>query len=85
MPYGMLKESVDVLTGNERYEGFAIDIIQEMSKALGFNYTFRVQADNVYGSYNEETGEATGMLGKIIKGVSPICRRPEFDRSRCIS
>lgn len=66
----MLKESSDVLIGNERYEGFAIDLIQEMSKILGFNYTFQVQADNIYGSYNEASGKWTGMLGRIIERVS---------------
>ncbi|XP_028050144.1 glutamate receptor ionotropic, kainate 2 isoform X2 [Monomorium pharaonis] len=65
-PYGMLKESTDVITGNERYEGFAIDIIQEMSMLLGFNYTFEVQTDNAYGSFNNVTKKWNGMLGKII-------------------
>ncbi|XP_017892961.2 glutamate receptor ionotropic, kainate 1-like [Ceratina calcarata] len=66
-PYGMLKQSSDMMVGNDRYEGFGIDIIQELSKMLGFNYTFEVQTDNVYGSYSKETGKWTGMLGKIIR------------------
>lgn len=66
----MLKESSSVKTGNDRYEGFAIDLIQEMSLILGFNYTFEVQADNVYGSFNNITKKWNGMLGKIIAGVS---------------
>ncbi|XP_076178431.1 glutamate receptor ionotropic, kainate 2 isoform X2 [Ptiloglossa arizonensis] len=65
-PYGMLKKSADMMTGNDRYEGFGIDIIQELSKMLGFNYTFEVQADNVYGSYVKKANKWTGMLGKII-------------------
>ncbi|KAL0117227.1 hypothetical protein PUN28_010223 [Cardiocondyla obscurior] len=63
-PYGMLKESTDVITGNDRYEGFAIDIIQEMSKILKFNYTFEVE--NVYGAFNNQTKKWNGMIGKII-------------------
>lgn len=66
----MLTESATIMTGNDRYEGFAIDIINEMSKILGFNYTFEVQTDNAYGSLNQTTGEWNGMLGKIIAGVS---------------
>lgn len=58
------------MTGNDRYEGFGIDIIQELSKMLGFNYTFEVQADNVYGSYVKKANKWTGMLGKIIAEVS---------------
>lgn len=58
------------MTGNERYEGFAIDIIREMSNILGFNYTFQVQLDNIYGSLDYNTGKWDGMLGEIIAGVS---------------
>ncbi|XP_029164967.1 glutamate receptor ionotropic, kainate 2-like [Nylanderia fulva] len=71
-PYGMLKESSVRTIGNDRYEGFAIDIIHEMSKVLGFNYTFEVQADSVYGSLNNETGQWNGMLGKIIAGTADL-------------
>ncbi|KAG7201425.1 hypothetical protein KM043_004185 [Ampulex compressa] len=71
-PYGMLKESANMMTGNERYEGFAVDIIQEMSKMLGFNYTFEVQEDNVYGSYQKSTGQWNGMLRKIIDGDADL-------------
>ena len=66
----MLKESVYKMSGNDQYEGFAIDIIHEISKMLGFNYTFSVQTDNVYGSLNKETGQWNGMLRKVIDNVS---------------
>ncbi|KAK2579601.1 hypothetical protein KPH14_010895 [Odynerus spinipes] len=71
-PYGMFKESSDLRTGNDRYEGFAIDIIDEMSKILGFNYTFEVQEDNVYGSLQKTTGQWNGMLRKIIDGKADL-------------
>jgi len=66
----MFKESAVKLVGNDRYEGFAIDIIHEMSKILGFNYTFEVQSDNVYGSLNKTTKKWDGMIAKIMSGVS---------------
>ncbi|XP_029035815.1 glutamate receptor ionotropic, kainate 2-like isoform X2 [Osmia bicornis bicornis] len=71
-PYGMLKRSADTMVGNDRYEGFGIDIIQELSKMLGFNYTFEVQGDNVYGSYSKQKKKWTGMLGKIIAGEADL-------------
>ncbi|XP_011157526.3 glutamate receptor ionotropic, kainate 2 isoform X2 [Solenopsis invicta] len=71
-PYGMITESSHLITGNDRYEGFGIDIIQEMSKLLGFNYTFEVQADNAYGSFDEATKKWDGMLGKIINGEADL-------------
>ncbi|XP_076280228.1 glutamate receptor ionotropic, kainate 2 isoform X2 [Lasioglossum baleicum] len=71
-PYGMLKKSADMMTGNDRYEGFGIDIIQELSKQLGFNYTFEVQADNAYGSYSKKTKKWNGMLARIMAGEADL-------------
>ncbi|KAG5316711.1 GRIK2 protein, partial [Acromyrmex insinuator] len=61
-PYGMIKESMITLSGNERYEGFAVDVIQEISQILEFNYTLQVESD--YGSMKD--GKWSGMLGKIM-------------------
>ncbi|KAL0275560.1 UNVERIFIED_CONTAM: hypothetical protein PYX00_003377 [Menopon gallinae] len=44
-PYGMLKEDSRQLSGNDRFEGFGIDLIHELSLMLGFNYTYVVQHD----------------------------------------
>ena len=60
----MLKESSSEIIGNDRYEGFMIDIIQKMSKILGFNYIFEVQIDEAYGSFNNITKKWDGMLEK---------------------
>ncbi|RLU25956.1 hypothetical protein DMN91_002119 [Ooceraea biroi] len=71
-PYGMLKESASILTGNDRYEGFAVDIIHEMSKILGFNYTLEVQIDNAYGSLNPMTGKWDGMIARLLSGEADL-------------
>lgn len=68
-PYASLKDSLTMKVGNDRFEGFAIDIIQELSNKLGFNYTFVVQDDKNYGIYNNISGW-NGMIGKIINNVS---------------
>ncbi|KAL4716078.1 hypothetical protein ACJJTC_013855 [Scirpophaga incertulas] len=65
-PYGMHKESPAILEGNDRYEGFGIELIEELSKMNGFNYTFEIQADGVYGSYDAKSGKWTGMMEKIM-------------------
>lgn len=69
-PYNMLKESSTLKVGNDQYEGFAIEIIQELSKLLHFNYTF-IETDPDYGSLGKD-GKWSGMLGAIIAGVSFI-------------
>lgn len=53
----MLKDTSAGLTGNDRYEGFGIDIIDELSKLYGFNYEYIEQADGVYGELDNITNE----------------------------
>ncbi|XP_065092480.1 glutamate receptor ionotropic, kainate 2 isoform X2 [Ochlerotatus camptorhynchus] len=65
-PYGMLKDSPTRLSGNDRFEGFGIDVIHELSLMLGFNYTFVLQEDGVYGSLNRETGKWNGMVQELL-------------------
>lgn len=67
-PYGMLKESAATLVGNEQLEGFGIDLIHELSLMLGFNYTFELQKDGVYGS--PVNGQWNGMVRELLDHVS---------------
>ncbi|XP_072745109.1 glutamate receptor ionotropic, kainate 2 isoform X2 [Anoplolepis gracilipes] len=69
-PYGMEKESSTTLSGNERYEGFGIDIIDRISQILGFNYTLQVESST--GAKNNRTGKWSGMLGKIINDEADL-------------
>jgi ionotropic glutamate receptor len=55
-PYCMRKEAEATLTGNDQFEGYAIDLIHEISKLLGFNYTIRLAPDGRYGSYSHAKG-----------------------------
>lgn len=66
----MLKDSSAELTGNERFEGFGIDIIHELSLLLGFKYIYRLQEDGAYGSFNNETKQWNGMIRELIDWVS---------------
>lgn len=65
----MLKESSEQLEGNNRYEGFGIELIDELAKLNEFNYTFEIQADGVYGSLDKNTGKWNGMMEKVMDGV----------------
>ncbi|XP_032596032.1 glutamate receptor ionotropic, kainate 2 isoform X1 [Drosophila grimshawi] len=65
-PYGMLKETSEKLEGNAQFEGFGIELIDELAKKLGFSYTFYLQPDNKYGGLDPKTGEWNGMLREII-------------------
>ena len=65
----MLKETSIQQQGNDRFEGFCVDLIEEISKLLKFNYTFSVVADGSYGSKNDK-GEWNGMVRELLDHVS---------------
>ena len=68
-PYSMVTESEKKLVGNDAFEGYAIDLISEISEILKFNYTFKWVDDGAYGYKNKETGEWNGLMGEILTQV----------------
>ncbi|XP_025421709.1 glutamate receptor ionotropic, kainate 3-like isoform X2 [Sipha flava] len=71
-PYGMVKLSSNTLEGNDRYEGFGIDLIKELSEMSGFNYTFIIQEDSNSGYKDEKTKKWSGMIGEVIDGRADL-------------
>ncbi|XP_076667715.1 kainate-type ionotropic glutamate receptor subunit 1D isoform X9 [Andrena cerasifolii] len=65
-PYCMRKDSSEKLTGNAQFEGYSVDLIYEISRILGFNYTFRLVPDGRYGSFNRQTKEWDGMMKELL-------------------
>ena len=68
-PYTMLVKDSEQKTGNDRYEGYNMDLINEISKILGFNYTIRIVEDGNYGSYDKKTETWNGMIGELLAQV----------------
>ncbi|CAB1316676.1 unnamed protein product, partial [Coregonus sp. 'balchen'] len=64
-PYVMLRPNHQALEGNERYEGFCVDMLQELAELLHFSYRLRLVADGVYGVPGAN-GTWTGMVGELI-------------------
>ncbi|GLG96199.1 Ionotropic receptor 25a, partial [Gryllus bimaculatus] len=65
-PYCMFKDTSEKLTGNSQFEGYSVDLIHEISKILGFNYTIRLVPDGRYGSLNRDTREWDGMMKELL-------------------
>ncbi|XP_064072284.1 glutamate receptor ionotropic, kainate 2-like [Vanessa tameamea] len=65
-PYIMKKQSSDRLFGNDRYEGFCIELIDRLSKLLHFNYTFVEQMNGAYGVRNKTTNQWNGMMRRLM-------------------
>lgn len=65
-PYGYLKETLVPLKGNDRFEGFGIELIERLASRLGFNFIFKLQEDGAYGAPHKETGEWNGMIRELM-------------------
>ncbi|KAJ8716643.1 hypothetical protein PYW07_003270 [Mythimna separata] len=70
-PYGYYKLSHEKLEGNDRYEGFTIDIIDRLSQILGFNYEFEEEKD--YGSLGENGWTGMCLALREDKADLAIC------------
>ncbi len=68
-PYTMYRENSEALTGNARFEGYNVDLIAEVAKILGFNYSINPVADGKYGSFNSKNKTWNGMIGELLAQV----------------
>ena len=61
----MVKDSSSTKIGNDQFEGFSIDLIQELSKILHFKYEFRLVKDRAYGR-PDKNGTWNGMYHVLV-------------------
>uniref|UniRef100_A0A673WQS0 Glutamate receptor n=1 Tax=Salmo trutta TaxID=8032 RepID=A0A673WQS0_SALTR len=64
-PYVMLRPNHQEMEGNERYEGFCVDMLKELADVLKFKYRINLVGDGVYG-VSGTNGTWTGMVGELI-------------------
>uniref|UniRef100_A0A8C8M219 Glutamate receptor n=1 Tax=Oncorhynchus tshawytscha TaxID=74940 RepID=A0A8C8M219_ONCTS len=64
-PYVMLRPNHQEMEGNERYEGFCMDMLKELADILKFKYCINLVGDGVYG-VSGTNGTWTGMVGELI-------------------
>ena len=69
-PFLMLKEPQGSLTGNDRFEGYSINLIDEIAKELNFKYEFTLTPDGKYGSYNRVTKKWDGLVKQLLDRVN---------------
>lgn len=63
----MLKDTPVELVGNDRFEGFGIDIIDELAKLLKFKYNFILHDSNYGGPVDKERKNGSWTYVKVIK------------------
>lgn len=58
------------ITGNDRFYGFCVDILDRISQEVGFEYILDLVPDRKYGAKDPNTGEWNGMVAQLMKHVS---------------
>ncbi|XP_023230158.1 glutamate receptor ionotropic, kainate 2-like isoform X2 [Centruroides sculpturatus] len=61
----------DKVTKKVRYEGFCVDLLDEIAKYLGFNYVIREVADKSYGK-RDHLGEWNGMIRELMDAKADL-------------
>lgn len=59
-------------TGNSRFYGFCIDLLERVSKDAGFDYLINTAPDKKYGAKDPFTGEWNGMVALLMKHVGTV-------------
>jgi hypothetical protein len=62
------------------YEGFLMDLLEELSRDVGFQFV--VEENTKYGSLDAESGNWTGMIGKLVNKVTQIDKRSKRQKER---
>ncbi|TSZ83236.1 Glutamate receptor ionotropic, kainate 2 [Bagarius yarrelli] len=75
-PYVMFKKSDKPLCGNDRFEGFCVDLLRELATILGFRYEIQLVEDGKYGAVEESTGQWNGMVRELIDHKADLAVAP---------
>ncbi|CAB1453804.1 unnamed protein product [Pleuronectes platessa] len=72
----MFKKSDQPLSGNDRFEGYCIDLLRELANILGFTYEIRLVEDGKYGAQDENAGQWNGMVKELMDHRADLAVAP---------
>uniref|UniRef100_A0A3Q3IYF6 Glutamate receptor n=1 Tax=Monopterus albus TaxID=43700 RepID=A0A3Q3IYF6_MONAL len=75
-PYVMIKKNYMHLEGNDRYEGYCVDLASEIAKHVGIKYKLSIVMDGKYGARDPDTKTWNGMVGELVYGRADIAIAP---------
>ncbi|MEE6475930.1 hypothetical protein FKM82_010902, partial [Ascaphus truei] len=75
-PYVMFKKSDKPLYGNDRFEGYCIDLLRELASILGFTYEIRLVEDGKYGAQDDATLQWNGMVRELMDHKADLAVAP---------
>ncbi|XP_059681291.1 glutamate receptor 1 isoform X4 [Athene noctua] len=75
-PYVMLKKNANQFEGNERYEGYCVELAAEIAKHVGYHYRLEIVRDGKYGARDPDTKTWNGMVGELVYGRADVAVAP---------
>ncbi|XP_026989930.1 glutamate receptor 4b isoform X2 [Tachysurus fulvidraco] len=75
-PYVMLKKNWENYEGNDRYEGYCVDLAYEIANHIGIKYKISIVPDGKYGARDPDTKIWNGMVGELVYGKAEIAVAP---------
>ena len=58
------------MKGNERFEGYIVDLLDRLAAKADFSYNIKLVSDDAYGVKSETTGLWNGMVREVMDSVS---------------
>ncbi|XP_071373806.1 glutamate receptor 1a isoform X7 [Centroberyx affinis] len=75
-PYVMLKKNHEQLAGNDKYEGYIVELAAEIAKHVGYHYKLKIVSDGKYGARDPDTKMWNGMVGELVYGKADVAVAP---------
>ncbi|XP_053318334.1 glutamate receptor 1 isoform X1 [Spea bombifrons] len=75
-PYVMYKKNADELVGNDRFEGYCVELAAEIAKHVGYKYKLELVKDGKYGARDSDTKGWNGMVGELVYGRADLAVAP---------
>uniref|UniRef100_A0A8C4T2B9 Glutamate receptor n=1 Tax=Erpetoichthys calabaricus TaxID=27687 RepID=A0A8C4T2B9_ERPCA len=75
-PYVMLKKNHEQFEGNEKYEGYCVELAAEIAKHVGYRYRLQIVPDGKYGARDPDTKVWNGMVGELVYGKADVAVAP---------
>lgn len=64
----MLKNNHTNLEGNDKYEGYVVDLMQMIAKEINITYEFKLRSDG-NGKRDKKTNKWNGIIGEVQETV----------------
>nr|XP_020449302.1 glutamate receptor 1 isoform X1 [Monopterus albus] len=75
-PYVMLKKNHEQLVGNDKYEGYIVELAAEIAKHVGYQYKLKIVSDGKYGARDPDNKMWNGMVGELVYGKADVAVAP---------